>query len=627
MYIKVQTRTKTGAEGKKHSSVYPRLYESYRDCDGKVRQQYLLPLDLDDLPSWKDRYAMCHVLNDMVSNGPTLNLEDTAVTRKARDIYGQLADKGLLGEARKTEETNRREEASALTGQTLRNVNPRQAGSEFVCLEALKRLKLRDLLYSKGWSREKTDLAVIQIAARAVYPYSENKTVSCLCENSALCEFFDIDPKLITKDHLYKSSLNLYSLHESIEDYLHQRVCNMFGLEDTVYLFDLTNSYMESTRLTGLRRFGRSKEKRSDCPIVVLGAVVNTDGFLVKSMIFSGNTADCTTMQDIMKSLNPPSSEGKKKVVVMDAGISTAPNLEWLRNNTYDYITVRRGGNIDDYKVTGSHAVTVEDTKRQPIRIQFAGIEGVDDTLLLVDSHAKTLKEKSMHDKAASRFEDGLKAIRKGISSKGGTKKRDKVNERLGRLKERCPAIRNDYEIIFTYDGKDTVTSMTWTGKAGKALLRSTGEGKYLVQTSLTGYSEEQIWSYYNIIRRVEAVFESLKSDLDIRPVYHQTDEAVKAHFHLAILAYWVVSATQYQLRKKGCSITWRELLRITGTQLVVSTVARRIDGQEVEIRQCTEPEEKLAAIYAKLNMKSPPLKRRQKICVVHSCKSKKIDT
>jgi hypothetical protein len=76
MYIKVQTRTKTGAEGKKHSSVYPRLYESYRDCDGKVRQQYLLPLDLDGLPSWKDRYAMCHVLNDMVSNGPALNLED-----------------------------------------------------------------------------------------------------------------------------------------------------------------------------------------------------------------------------------------------------------------------------------------------------------------------------------------------------------------------------------------------------------------------------------------------------------------------------------------------------------------------------------------------------------------------
>lgn len=183
---------------------------------------------------------------------------------------------------------------------------------------------------------------MIQIAARAIYPFSEHKTVSYLRDNSALCEFFGIEPKEITKDKLYRSALDLYSLHDGIEDYLHDRVCSMFDLEDTVYLFDLTNAYMESTKLSELRQFGRSKEKRSDCPIVVLGAVVNKDGFLVRTMIFSGNTADCATMQDIMKSLNPPSSDGKKKIVVMDAGISIEDNLKWLRENDYDYITVRR---------------------------------------------------------------------------------------------------------------------------------------------------------------------------------------------------------------------------------------------------------------------------------------------
>ena len=94
MYIKVQTRTKIGTDGKKHSFIYPRLYESYRDSDGKIRQHYLIPLDLDDLPSWKDRYAMCHVLNDMVANGPSLPLNDTPVICKAREVYGQLAEKG-----------------------------------------------------------------------------------------------------------------------------------------------------------------------------------------------------------------------------------------------------------------------------------------------------------------------------------------------------------------------------------------------------------------------------------------------------------------------------------------------------------------------------------------------------
>lgn len=109
MYIKVQTRTKIGTDGKKHSSVYPRLYESYRDSDGKIRRHYLIPLDLDDPPSWKDRYAMCHVLNDMVANGPSLPLNDTPVICKAREVYGQLAEKGLLGDAGKIEEKNRRQ--------------------------------------------------------------------------------------------------------------------------------------------------------------------------------------------------------------------------------------------------------------------------------------------------------------------------------------------------------------------------------------------------------------------------------------------------------------------------------------------------------------------------------------
>ena len=221
--------------------------------------------------------------------------------------------------------------------------------------------------------------------------------------------------------------------------------------------------------------------------------------------------------------------------------------------------------------------------------------------------------------KASQRFEEGLKAIGKGLGSKSGTKKRDKVNERLGRLKEHYAAIQNDYEITFTYDEKNTVTAMDWKRKEEKTLVRSSSQGKYIVQTTLTGHTEEQIWSCYNVIRHVEACFETLKSsDLDIRPIFHQKDEATKAHFHLAILAYWIVSTTQYQLKKKGVSLTWGELLRIMGTLSVVSTRAKRADGNEVEVRQCTEPEQRLADIYLKLNLNSPPLKRRRKICVVH---------
>ena len=179
----------------------------------------------------------------------------------------------------------------------------------------------------------------------------------------------------------------------------------------------------------------------------------------------------------------------------------------------------------------------------------------------------------------------------------------------------------------FENNEKDVVTAMAWKKKDGKEQFRANIEGKYLVQTTLKGCSEQQIWSYYNVIRRVESVFECLKSDLDSRPVYHQNDEAVKAHFHLAILAYWIVSTAQYQLRQQGVNHTWREIRRIASTQVVVSTTATRCDGNRTEIRQCTEPEEQLAELYRLLKLKNPPIKRTLKICVVHSEEILKNDT
>ena len=168
---------------------------------------------------------------------------------------------------------------------------------------------------------------------------------------------------------------------------------------------------------------------------------------------------------------------------------------------------------------------------------------------------------------------------------------------------------------------------MAWTQNPEKSSLRSSGEGKYLVQTSLKGYSEKQIWEFYNGIRRVETVFETLKTELDIRPIYYQTEEAIRTHVNLAVLAYWNISTTQYQLRRKGSRMSWQEVMRIAGTQIGVCTIAKRVDGNQVEVRQCTEPEKQLSDLYRKLDLTSSPLKRRRKICVVHFSELKKNDT
>ena len=481
----------------------------------------------------------------------------------------------------------------------------RAVGAEHVCHTTLQRLGIQSFLKGLGWSKEKIDIALMQVIARAVYPYSEFKTAKYIRENSAVCEMFGLNPDKITKDTLYKSSHDLYKVHREMEDYLHKRVCTMFGIEDRILLFDLTNTYFEGKMEDSkICKRGHSKEKRDDCKIVVLAAVVNTEGLLVRTEIFEGNQQDVTTLEEVIGSLEE-NLDPCKHVVVMDAGFSSAATLQWLKDHGYDYITVMRSSGV---KYTAEGPVrTITDNKRQEICLQMAKVEGVTDTVLLVDSDARIAKERSMYNLYVSRYELGLEKIKAGIEGRG-TKKRDKVQNRLGRLDAKFVGVRRLYDIDFTYNDKDIATGMTWSRNAEVDEATRMMHGKNLLQTSLDEKEEENIWTYYNVIRTVEETFKTLKSDLDIRPVYHKTDEASKAHLNLAVLAYWVVSTTKYMLKKKGINVRWDELLRIMSTHQRVTMVAEQDNGRLLKVRRSTPPEAKLAEIQEALDITPHPV-------------------
>lgn len=429
---------------------------------------------------------------------------------------------------------------------SLRITKPRQIGAEHVCAHTAALLGIKDFLAAKGWSREERNIATLQIIARAIYPYSEHKTVFCLRENSALCEMFGIDPMKVTKDTLYKSAHHLYSVHEDMEDYLHERVCNMFSIEENVYIMDITNMYAEGQYLESeLFRYGRSKEKRDDCKVVVLAAVVNTDGLLVRTRIYEGNRADVTTVADIIGSLKLDRviSMGRSLRVVMDAGFNDDDNLKWLKEHNIDYVTVM--------------------------------------------------------------LEADLNAVKAAIEGKG-TKKRDALNRRLGRLSEKYGAVFGCYDIDVTYDEMDKATGITWKRNA-KFMCREKVHGKYLLQTSLPENDPNIIWTTYNIVRTVEETFKLLKSDLDVRPIYHKTDEAAKAHLNLAVLAYWIVSVTKYKLKMKDINVRWSEILRVMSTQVRASVSMKACRKVEVTTRKDSDPEEKLMEIYNALDTTPNP--------------------
>lgn len=594
---------------------YYRLCESYRDADGKVKQRTVLGLgELLDFPTELERKELSDLLTEMINEGTFRLCDKQKLYDAAVGFYGKWLEEKKEAQERAdklAEEARRKaEEAKEIkVSIKLKSLHPemsRAIGAEHVCLDTVKRLGIREFLESRGWGREKVDTAIVQIIARAIYPYSEYKTVKYLRENSAVCEMFGLNPDKITKDTLYTSAHSLWDVHKEMEDFLHRRVCSMFDIDERILLFDLTNTYFEG-RLedSKLCHRGRSKEKRDDCKIVVLAAVVNKEGLLVRTEIFEGNRQDVSTLEDVIGSLEKDLPEGGKHLIVMDAGFSSTSNLKWLKDNKYDYITVKRSSGAK--YMTEGPVKTVADNKGQTIRLQMAKVEGIDDTVLLVDSDAKTAKERSMYELFIGRYETGLAKIKAGIEGKG-TKKRDKVNARLGRLDAKFPGVRKNYDISFTYNENDLATSMIWSKNAEVDEMTRRMHGKYLLQTSLDEKDEENIWEFYNVIRTVEETFKTLKSDLDIRPVFHKTDNATKAHLNLAVLAYWVVSTTKYRLKQKGINARWEELLRIMSTQQRVTMVAEQANGHLMKVRRSTTPETKLTEIQSALGITALPV-------------------
>ena len=615
---------------------YYRLTKSYRDAKGVKHSRSVLCMGTLDGFTARERDELADLLTIMIEKGEYMMHENRQLQEKAMELYTKYReskyarenDPILIAESeRKKREMMR--DAVTIKLSSLTQHEARAIGCENLCNSTLRMLKIREYLTMRGWDRFDIDVALMQIIARAIYPYSELKTVRFLRENTALAEIFKIPKEKITKDLLYQSAQRLWDEHRGLEDWLHERVCSIFNIEEKILLFDITNTYFEGKyKHSEILRHGRSKEKRSDCKIVVLAAVVNTEGLLVRTSIYEGNRHDSTTLKEVIGSVSNDLATGARRIVVMDAGFYSAENVEWLTCNGFDYITVLPSAEAR-FTPSSDNIVKHHDSREQEIRLQL-GTVTIDDVVkkaLLVDSDAKALKERSMYEQACQRYEEGLECIKAGIAKKGGTKKRDAVNKRLGKLDEKYGAIRKSYTVELRYEGSgqnEIAVSMTWKRNDEKSGEVRKFHGKYVLLTSLDETDEVNIWSFYNVIRTVEETFHVLKTDLDIRPVYHKTDGGIKAHLNLAVLAYWIVSVTKQRLKIKGYeNVRWDEIMRIASTQVIVTAQVKTTDGDTVRVRQSTEAEDKLSAIYSLLDINPHPLGKIKSVVHTNSPQKK----
>lgn len=601
---------KYNATTKERYTIY-RLCESYR-LNGQIRHRTIVGLGkLDELATDDQKKLLGRRIEEMLKYGTGLLLTEIAdeqVEKLAIHYYKET----MRNRRYDTQENG--PEWETVNMASMKNSDAREIGAEWLCKQAFDQLGIDDFLKQQKWTEEKRSLAATHIISRAVYPASELKTVSFVKENSAISEITGLEKNKLTKDQLYKISRNLCSVKDKMEQYLSRRTNELFDLEDKIILYDLTNTYFEGRmKNSKLAKFGRSKEKRKDAKLIVLAAVINREGFLKHTNIFEGNMTDNKTLETIIDSLASQTSFVQRKpTIVMDAGISTNHNLKMLKAKGYGYVCVTRSNLKEYYADTTREPVQIKDKRRQPIELMKVKVDNDDDHYLWVKSQTKALKENSMNGLLSQRFEQGIQSINEGINKKGGTKKLNKVFERLGRLKQKYPSVHRYYEINIRDDDNGTASSITCVHKTGEDPDKKAGI--YFLRTTLDETQESTLWSIYNIIREIESTFRVLKTDLDLRPVYHKTDEASMAHLNLGLLAYWLVSTIRFQLKQKGFTHDWSEIVRIMNTQKCVSTSVENIESKVITIRQCTEPAKNVKQIYELLNYKSVPFYRKKSV-------------
>ena len=270
---------------------------------------------------------------------------------------------------------------------------------------------------------------------------------------------------------------------------------------------------------------------------------------------------------------------------------------------------------LRNYKqYNNSPSIKVKDKKNREIELTRVQRKQDSEYFLKVNSPAKSMKETAMKSQFQQRFEDGLECIVQSLTKKSGVKRYDKVCERIGRLKQKYPSAHRIYQIDIEKNEKEICTNISWK-QIPKVAKQETEEcGVYFLRTSLKEKEEQLIWTIYNCIRNIESSFRTLKTDLDLRPIFHQTDIATQAHLNLGLLSYSIVNTIRHQLKQSNIHSQWREVVRVMNTQKCTTTTMLNSREQMISIRKCSEPEEKAKQIYDALKFKHAPFVRKKSV-------------
>lgn len=493
--------------------------------------------------------------------------------------------------------------------ESLEIIRPRSVGKEHVALEALQSLKLDVKLQALGFTRPQVAAATGTIIGRMCFPGSELATHNWLQNVTGLGELIDFDYGKTSLYGLYQISDLLFKHKEALESHLYNQEKRLFGFQETITLYDLTNTYFEgSCKSNNLAAYGHSKEKRTDCPLVTLALVLDSSGFPKKSKVFEGNVSESRTLAEMIQGMESTPAPGmfdqEKATIVMDAGIATEVNVEWLKKHHYPYIVVSRKHHRE---FNEDEAVLVKEDADYKVKVQKTVDPDNGEALLYCHSTKKEEKEQAIGDLFIKRFEETMQKLAEGLNKKGCVKKYDKVLERIGRIKQKNAKASKQYKITIEKDGKSGNASRVSWEHTPKTGTTDTLPGVYCLRTSHNDWDENKLWHTYTMLTELEAVFRSLKTELGLRPVYHQKTDRVTSHLFITVLAYHLVHTIRYQLNSSDINSSWSDLRKQLEGQTRVTVTLKQKNGNITHIRKSTRPELRQQKIYTALGLPSLP--------------------
>ncbi len=614
MFIKKVTNKK----GSKTYLTY-RLVKSKR-IDGKSRHINILELgSLKIIPVEKHK-ALAKLIESYIK-GDALLFEhpDNELESMAYYFYKQLIKRTL--EKAMTQKTSSLTDLQTVDLNSLEVADSKEIGGEWLCKQAIESLGLPEFLAEQlGWNHNQVSVAMLALLGRLLHPASELATEKWLNENSAALELYSPQSKSIDRHRLQQAAVMLFKERENIEHYLSHRISDIYQINNKYILYDLTNTHFEGkVKDYDKAKYGKNKQKRGDCPQVTLGMLTDEYGFCQKSRYYAGNVSEVETFTNVVADAKAQSGHNRP-VIIMDAGIASEDNLKYALSAGCDYICVSRSSHKDIREnLDKEDLISFTNKSGDEVRAKiFTGdikykkgeeAFSVPEVILYVETDAKKGKEQGMFEQKRVRFEKGLEDIIASLSKPRGNKTSPKIHQRIGRLKQKYSGIGAAYDIHVS-EKEGLVSSITYTYDENNAKLEKTGS--YFIRTSLTADKEELLWKMYRVLGEIESTFRVLKSDLDMRPIFHRKGENIEAHLNLAVLAYFMVSFIRHKLKSTKINHCWSEIVRIMNTQKCNLNTIIDENGKKILIKICTRATLKADEIYNAMGYKKAPFYRKK---------------